>query len=118
MPIWLASAAAPVCPDPQPVVVEPVAFEQPAPAPAPAPLQQTVMQAAPVHSNPGSMANATVAMNSEMPTGETPVIVPAPKENVFGVMDQKEANDSFGPLVWVLTAVAGLGLGILLNLFI
>ena len=123
-PAWLASAAAPVCPDPQPVVVEPVAFEQPAPtpaptpAPAPAPLQQTVMQAAPVHSNPGSMANATVAMNSEMPTGETPVIVPAPKENVFGVMDQKEANDSFGPLVWVLTAVAGLGLGILLNLFI
>jgi hypothetical protein len=76
------------------------------------------MQAAPVHSNPGSMANATVAMNSEMPTGETPVIVPAPEENVFGVMDQMEANDSFGPLVWVLTAVAGLGLGILLNLFI
>ena len=111
-----------MCPDPQPVVVEPVAFEQPAPAPAPAPtpapLKQTVMQAAPIHSNSGSMANATVAMNSEMSAGETPVVVPAPKENVFGVMDQKEANDSFGPLVWVLTAVAGLGLGILLNLFI
>lgn len=72
-------------------------------------MQQTVMQA-PVQQNP---AMQQTVMQS--PVQQTPA--PVPQENVFGASEKSSSNGSIGAAVWILTALAGLVAGFLLNYF-
>lgn len=79
-----------------------VAPVQQAQAPQPAP------QASP-------MLNQTVRQGMNVPVSQMPA---APQENVFGVQDQNKKSSPMSPWMWIVTALAGLATGFLLNLFI
>ncbi len=81
---------------------QPAAPVQQAQAPQPAP------QASP-------MLNQTVRQGMDVPVAPMPA---APQENVFGVQEQNKKSSPISPWVWIVTAVAGLAIGFLLNLFI
>lgn len=84
---------------------------QPSQEPHPvAPVQQA--QPAPQAS---PMLNQTVRQGMDVPVAQMPV---APQENVFGVQEQNKKSSPISPWVWIVTAVAGLAIGFLLNLFI
>ena len=89
--------------------------QQQAPVQAPT-MQQTVMQA------PGMQQTVMQApgMQQTVMQGSEPVYqnpVSAPQENIYGSAGQPKKNGSIGAAVWILTAIAGLAVGFLLNYF-
>ena len=90
--------------------------ETPAPAPAPAPtpspapaMQQTVMQGAMQQTVMQAPMPQQTVMQTPMPQ--------QPQENVYGAPAQPKKSDSISAGVWILTVIAGLAVGFLLNYF-
>lgn len=90
--------------------------ETPAPAPAPAPtpspapaMQQTVMQGAMQQTVMQAPMPQQTVMQTPMPQ--------QPQENVYGAPAQPRKSDSISAGVWILTVIAGLAVGFLLNYF-